>query len=249
MATVLAIGHSHLGAVQEAFEQRVGGDPPYRLVSLQLLGRGIPTVVQQDGRPDYPPQVDELVKRHMDDAQPDLVALMLEGQQAATWGFAIPARPWDFLLPSETGPPSLEGDLLPFDLVTEIARAHVGHIARFLDRIRPTLGPRVVAISPPPVYGDDAILERKIALSPDLRDAVMATGLAPRAWRRRIWVVMVTALAEACLARGIAYLPPPPGATDAEGFLPFPLLSDALHGNPRYGALVLAQLADWIGKT
>lgn len=248
-AKVLAIGHSHLGAMVEAYEaSQAGGHLPYRLTPLQLLRHDRPIVVHTGGVPRYPEDVEREVLDQLAAVAPDLVVLMLEGQQAATMGFARPSQPWDFLLPNETGAPSIDGDMLPFDLASDIARRHFAHVARFLDQIRAALGSRVVALSPPPPVGDDAVLMARIDRSPNLRDAVLATGLAPRAWRRRVWIIMVTALAEAYMTRGVTFLPPPPQAMDAEGFLRLPMLSDALHGNPRYGELLLEQLAQWSGS-
>lgn len=246
--TVLALGHSHLVALADAYRAPgVAAGLPFRLVTLQLQRPAGPAVVPIDGRPEYDPAIVPAVLDALRATSPSLVVLMLEGSQAVVTGVARPLRPWDFMLPAESASPA-EGsdrDLLPFDLVTDIARRRFAHTGRFLDKVRDEMGPRVVALSPPPPCGDDAALLERIDRNRALRDAVLATGLSPRAWRQRIWIMMVTALAETYMTRGITFLPPPPAAMDAQGFLPLPLLSDALHGTPGYGKMLLRQLVEW----
>lgn len=244
---VLAFGHSHLVAVADAYrEPGVAESLPFRLSLQQLQRAGRQPIVKVDGRNQYHPEIIEEVITAVRTQAPDIVVLMLEGSQPALLGFARPVRPWNFMLTDDTRPPAGEIDLLPFDLVTEIARRHFSLTAAFLDRIRGELGPRVVGLSPPPPCGDDTLVLQRISESAMLRNAVLETGLAPREWRRRIWVITVGALAETLMTRGIAFLPPPPGGVDHEGFLPPALLSDALHGTAEYGRMLLTQLKEWI---
>jgi hypothetical protein len=111
-------------------------------------------------------------------------------------------------------------------------------------------GPHLVLGTPPPL-GDQALVRTRLGREPSFVDRAralgmdMATiGLAPPSVRRKLWFVIQRMMAETAAAHGAIFVPHPPGAEDAEGYLRLDMSGgDITHANERYGRLMLGQMA------
>ena len=91
----------------------LSGDATFDFLALQLLQPTVPYLIHLDGRWQYNPLVDDTIQGLLTREDPDLVVLMIEGQQMAGNGFAQPIRPFDFCLPGYRFERASDGDLVP----------------------------------------------------------------------------------------------------------------------------------------
>jgi hypothetical protein len=96
-------------------------------------------------------------------------------------------------------------------------------------------------VSAPPPIGDDADLSKQLGVF--RRRAGKAETITPGSIRLKLFGVQTALARTFCADRGITFIEPPAQACDAGGFLAPPYRrGDAVHGNQRYGALVLTQI-------
>lgn len=256
-ARIAVIGQSHLSCLDEAYRRAVanGEAPHFEMASLQLLRREIPYMVHLDGAWQYNPVIDNEIEELIARSRPRLVVLMLEGQQAIGAGMASPHRPYDFHIPGERFQSAGDGEIVPHDMVLEANARHYTHIGAFLDRVRPFLGERVVALAPPPPIADNRHLQDLIDRESEqfreqLRQAGSETGGLPSPlWRWKTWRLHVTALGLVYGHHGIPLIDPPETALASGRFLDASLIADAFHGNRAYGFLLLRQLEHLVAAT
>ena len=66
--------------------------------------------------------------------------------------------------------------------------------------------------------------------------------VSPPSLRHKLWRLHSQLLSRWCADAGVDLLPVPAETMDADGFMREPFLSDGVHANERYGALVLEQM-------
>ena len=102
MHTVVALGHSHLGALERAYKEiNVSGTSPIKLVSYQFLRRERPHIINQENRWQYHPEIRDEIIQLLDIQCPDSVIMMLQGEQAVAAGLLTPETPYEFFFPDE----------------------------------------------------------------------------------------------------------------------------------------------------
>jgi hypothetical protein len=112
----------------------------------------------------------------------------------------------------------------------------------------------VFVLGPPPPKPTDWV-EQWLSVSPALLTRATNAGVdtrdlqvAPFELRRTFWLLLGDVLREASETNGAQFVAAPPSALADDGSLRRDLCAnDAMHGNARYGALVLDDLADHIG--
>ena len=240
---VLLFGHSHIGAIIRAYAERDAGEGlGVDLHAIQCIRAGVPHIVHGQHGWEYHPDGLAELRRAIEKIRPSAIFFSLQGEQAIWAGMLPPERAFDFFFPGDSR--ALHGtqaEVIPFDLVMEIARGSHHLAASFLDQAMPLFTVPTFGLSPPPPVGDqDFILDHM--RGHEVYSKLKEQGLAPRAWRGKIWKAHVLALADIYQARGCSFLEPPDGTLEQEGFLLSSLYSDAFHANQAYGALVLAQM-------
>lgn len=246
---VLAVGHSHLVSVSDAWQQAAkAAQPGYRMAFLQLLAPEYQPLLSPQGNeailnPRVTRKLEELLRQHA----PASIASFVLGNEHSVFGLVNHPRPFDFALPERPDLALEPGtEIVPHDLM----RAMLGEwVKRFLAPILSSLK-RVSGLpvrhfcSPPPI-GSAA----HIAAYPGIAAAkVRELGVAPAGLRLKLWLLYAGIVAEACAeAGGVQFIPSPTVAQNSAGFLDEPFWSKTpTHGNERYGSLVLAQLADLV---
>jgi hypothetical protein len=153
-------------------------------------------------------------------------------------------RPFDLVLPGEPELPLDAGrECVPAAAVREALDALDARYTPILEQlIGCAKGPVMQVGPPPPVVSADATREKyPWNLLPDRPRA-----FAPAWLRLKVWRLAVELIAARCRRLGIAFLPSPVAAADANGFLKPEYRQDVAHANAAYGALLLR---DWgIGR-
>lgn len=247
LPAVLAVGHSHLVSVSDAWREAAKtASPDFRMAFLQLLAREYQPLLSPRGNevtlnPRIAGKLEELLRQHA----PDWIASFVLGNEHSVFGLVNHPRPFDFALPSR---PDLtvapDAEVVPYDMM----RAMLGDwVKRFmvpiLSGLRKVSGlPVKHFCSPPPIES-----AAHIAAYPGIAAAkVRELGVAPAGLRLKLWLLYAGILAEACAeAGGVQFIAAPTAAANVRGFLDQPFWSKTpTHGNERYGRLVLAELAD-----
>lgn len=250
--TVLAFGHSHLGALSMAYVNGIGRlDLPYDLTTYQFLQSDRPQIVNTDGKGwHYHPEIERDVLELIDTIEPGVVAIMMHGEQAVAAGLIAPSKPYDFYFPWETGYiPNAASEIIPFDLLLQVYIARYRLIADFIDLIRDKLPPVTFALSPPPPVGDRKFVIDSDVAHGDISSHIRQHGLPATTWRQRIWKINTMAMCSVYNARGIGLIDPPAGTADEEGCLRPEFRSDVFHANLAYGERLLQQIGDLVAQT
>lgn len=221
---VLVVGNSHTGALSQALDP--GKDPGVLIV--RVAGR--------DGTP-YPRLRHPLLARY----QPQVVVSVIAGNHHNAIGLLEAPEPYDFMLPERSG--TLPGRrIVP---LAEVAAAIEAHMAPHLVRLDRLLGaykgvPAAHVAGPPPIADEAHIKTYPGNYAPP---SGLNPEVTPRSVRMKIYLLQNRLIAAHCKARGIAFLPPPAGGLDAEGFLaPECRKEDPTHGNAVYGRHVLEEI-------
>jgi hypothetical protein len=170
---------------------------------------------------------------------PELMCLSIHGNYHNIIG--LTNHPQRFVI----GGADLPGQRVPEDMMLEhIRREHAPHLGlarKLAGRFRPR---RLVILAPPPPIGD----AEHITSQPGTFREMLANGVAPPETRVKLYDLQCRIHAEHAAALGAEFLPAPPEARKADGFLaPAYHGRDPTHGNAAYGRLVLDRLGLPVG--
>jgi hypothetical protein len=76
-----------------------------------------------------------------------------------------------------------------------------------------------------------------------IKDTIAAYGVAPDAFRHKMWLLQAEADRRVALELGAAFLDAPAESLNQVGLRPIEYCGDPMHGNAAYGRLVLGQIA------
>ncbi len=242
---IIAVGFSHLGALQRAYERRVlQNRETFRMELVNFNAERLrPLFIVKDGKRVYNSLIKDAINECVGD-QSDCFIL------AALWGnehFFLSAfnnpRPFDFVLPMDPTRELLKGvDVIPYDLMhsllNEICSAHYD-IVQFLKSF--IAFPIILPSAPPPV--EDVLSIQGGTSDAKLDAKVRELGVAPASLRYKFWRLCEEIYRNYCQSKGISFLPMPCETVDANGFRrPEYCGADWLHASTSYGELVLQQI-------
>jgi hypothetical protein len=243
-ARVAIVGHSHLAGLESATTQLAAtGVLPFDCTYLQFLRAGRPHILNLDGKWQYDPQLGTDMRKHLSDARPDAVVFMLQGEQSIFAGL-LPKGQFAFYLPGESISDEIEryGPLVPYDAVVESYSDDYAMIDEFLNEHSGFLSMPAFAISPPPPVGDNSFILQHLEGQP-IYETLKTRGLPAAGWRSRIWKASTDSLRLIYEKHNIQFIPPVEDAYDESRCLASRYYYDAFHANPKYAALVVAQIA------
>lgn len=197
----------------------------------------MPGVIRQepDG-PRFAPGVERRVREH-----DGTVCSMIGGAVPSVVGFLVHPRRFDFVLPAAPGLPlDPAAELIPASAVRRLLETHMAEYLALMSLVRSLCRGRMVHAEPPPPCAAPERLHPEAvpwALFPD-----RCREVSPVALRYKLWRLHSQILSEWCARHGVDLLPAPPASHDDEGHLRESFCADGLHGNQRYGALVLKQV-------
>jgi hypothetical protein len=233
--TVLALGNSHIGALQ-----------------IALAGRQTQSMKSDhnfDVRRIYSPnESDPEGGVSMADAlnlaerlgPADLVALSVAGTCHNIMGLLQHDTPFDLLAPDMAS----EATLVPFHVMYDQMLDH-SRARRNILRFKQLTRARVCHLATPPPKEDEDYIRAKMMR---YRGIALANAvLNPAPARLRLWQIEMDALRQACTEWGVDFVPAPGEARTSKGYLkPEFYGTDATHANAAYGALVLDQLGSLV---
>jgi len=240
MKTVLIIGHSHIGCIQQAHAER-GGKVPGLNIEFAPVGSEY-----------YQPNLDAAgalnpkIARIVTAPRFDLIVSCLAGNAHFSLGLVNNPRKYDFVLPQAPDLPLEDGaEILPYGLI----RKHLAELAHETIPVLPAIcaaahAPVLHLESPPPVPVENVQRHAK-----HFAPLIQHYGLARRERIWRFWRLQAQIMRDICAEQTIPYLPAPATMTDDHGFLmPAAWRDDPTHAGPAYGAAVLDQLSAYCAQ-
>lgn len=249
--SVLAFGHSHLGALSLAYAQAGGRrDLPYELTTYQFLRSDRPQIINPDDKGwRYHPEIARDIFALIDAIKPQAVVIMMQGEQAVSAGLIAPAKSYDFYFPHEAGYiPNAASEIISFNLMLKVFITRYQIIADFIDLIRDKFPPLSFAFSPPPPVGDRQFIIDSNTKHGNIACHIKKNGLPATAWRYRIWKINMMAMRTVYDARSIAFIDPPDGTANDDGCLRLDFRSDLFHANLAYGERLLEQIGNLLAE-
>ena len=234
-APILAIGASHLAALQDA-GGRNGTGPRVAFVQLRAPGYG-GALVRSAG----PPTLNRRLAEDVTAPSRELIVSLIGGNKHNILGLLNHPRPFDFVLPEEPELPFTPGaECVPADLVADsLAKRAVNELDLLGALRRATKVPIIHMESPPPNPNVEHIRRHPGVF----RDRIDALGVAPAHLRYKLWRVHSSVVRRACAEIGIVFVPAPKEAQDAHSMmLEAAWADDPTHGSAWYGAFVLQQI-------
>lgn len=235
---VLIVGDSHVYAIKAAVDKIAGHRSDFEFVALRLSTQKNGTKI---GDIDFPDLLGAVAHLRSSDA----LVTALRGNQYNTMGLMRHPRPFEVMIPGFADLP--EGsyeELIPYAtaysfMFDSLKRGYGKQLVRIA---KASAAPVFCLSAPAPKEDDEHILK---GAETYFRDAgISDIGVSPAALRLKLWELQNRALAKFCSESNLAFLPNPPRARDANGYLARAYYAgDATHANAAYGSLVLDQIA------
>ncbi len=174
---------------------------------------------------------------------PDFAFSCFSGNDYHVLSMVQHPEPYDFVLPGRPDLPLSPGaQIIPFQSIEATMKTALRQTIADLARIAGSLPCRLYNIVSPPPIPDNAFLNQA---GNAFWSKAEALGIAPAAFRWKVWRLQSLVYEEGLAETGIATVPPPRDAVDADGFMqPAGWHPDGVHGSAWYGTLVLNQLAE-----
>ena len=102
MTKLVLFGHSHLGSITRAYDERkTKSDAPFDLEVVQFIRDDIPHIIHGENGWQYNPDGARQLQEVLETIKPRAVFCSLQGEQAVWAGLVAPERPFDFFFPGE----------------------------------------------------------------------------------------------------------------------------------------------------
>ena len=242
MRKVLFVGDSHIHAIQEALKSRTDVPPELDIEALRL-GSLENTKVAVDIT------IDGAIEKAKLLSAGDVFVAVLRGNQFNSVGLIQHPRPFDVLMPEETGEHMLLGaEIIPLQALKNFFfESLVNGYGRNLLQFRRNCAARMACLTPPAPKEDAEHIKR--GAETYFRElGIGEIGVTPAPLRLKLWTLQQQALESFCRDNYIIYFDNPPETRDQAGFLKREYYAgDATHGNKKYGSRVLWQIASYMG--
>jgi cephalosporin hydroxylase/GT2 family glycosyltransferase len=155
-------------------------------------------------------------------------------------GLVLHPRPFDFVWPGDPDLPLAAGaEIVPFDAVHAALFERTQHYRDIMDAVRAATDGPVFHLESPPTYEAEELPQD----DPGFFHMFGQDAQFSPAWFRfKLWRAHSAIIADHCAESGITFLPHPPEAVDARGFLRAAFHGTPAHANAAYGALLLRQM-------
>jgi hypothetical protein len=192
----------------------------------------------------YHPDIEHELVELIAGVQPDVVMIMLQGEQAITAGLTAPTKYFDFFFPGEEDYyPDPSHEIIPYFLIFEATLRRYELIDNFLNEIKGHLPQLCFTFCPPPPASDVEHILKADLKHGGISESISRFGLPSLVWRHRMWRLHITALRSIYEKYGVGFLNPPSQACDEAGYLQEAFRGDVFHANAAYGGLLLNQIS------
>lgn len=241
---ILIVGDSHIHAIQAALEQDEELPANFQFDALRIKR-------VKAGQPIGDIHMNDLLSAVGKLTANDVLVLALRGNMYSMMGLMRHPRPFDVIVPRL---PSLRTeeyeDLVPYSTLYAhmLSAVERGYGTEALEIARSCRFAAVYFLSCPAPKDDEEHIMH--GAETYFKEAGIAeTGLSPPALRLKLWEVQQRVLSDFCSKNKLIFLDNPEDARDESGFLKRRYYAgDATHANPRYGSLVLKQVAQAIDR-
>ena len=246
---LLAIGHSHMGAIQRAYKLREKENAKLfkasRFIRLNFEAF-MPNFVQEDSQRKVSPDLKNRLKHIVRTEKPDTILLSLMGNEYNAFGMLKHPKQFDCNWPSHDLPAEEAATVLTFDIFrAEIAETARKNVFLLTDEFKNLDAIDVFVLCPPPPINDEEHINKYPGA---FSGRIKKFGLSSAEFRMKIWLMYADILEIECKRSGFNFLESP-FAARAEGYLAEQYRNDdPTHGNPSYGELVLKDLEKKLAK-
>ena len=247
---LLAFGHSHLGALQQAYVESTKDVPPPERKArfFRLNTKGFqPNFVTTNGKNDLAPDLKQRLKSILNKNDPKVVLLSAMGNGYNTLAMLQHPKPFNFYWPEmdfdETGLEKAEE--IPFDLIKTQVKDIADNEALVFWREFNALAkcPIYLLLPPPPVKEESHIRAYPGAFG----ERVQKYGISPPGLRLKMYMLYMQVLGEAVKGSNTKVIEAPLAALSG-GYLAEPYRAhDPTHANAAYGALILDDIRQKAG--
>jgi hypothetical protein len=157
-------------------------------------------------------------------------------------GLVVHPRPYDFSLPERPDLPFSEGaEIVPYEAVLAVMQDRTQLYLQIMGAIRASIQGPMFHMQSPPIYVEETVPENDSGWVDFFGED---RQIAPAWLRYKLWRVHSEIVRSYCDETGIVFVPHPPEAVDARGFLTDAFHGTTAHANQAYGALVLRQMQE-----
>lgn len=245
---LLVVGHSQAHAISKAAGQFAARHPDrLSYFAINFMDEPYRFPFTNDGRKLHPNPVWVNEVRNRISSPDTVVCLYIGGSEYWRMSLTPGPSPFDFVGPEADDDQPLIGQCVPYDLVMRECRAAVNQIGNYAGVVRSVAPVRLLQVLPPPPVRDLSALPPR-AIS-HMAGFLNGYPVSPAHFRLKVWRACARAMQQVCADLGVECLAVPADAMDADGFLRTELISDALHGNARWGELLLDQIMTHLSPT
>ena len=243
---IFGIGNSHLDALRHAARPATSLDKFGFAIDYLSTFDPIyqPFWTLQDGRRE--PHNGFLVdaQRMIRELRPDIVVAFFSSNFQFANGTYGGDRPFDLVLPWSPGLGILPGrEIIPYELVRETTQRNSQSWRSLLEQIVSFAAPApVFAVSPPPPIADFTPYYAEI------KEKAEACGVQPDSVRYKLWRAQIDTEQNCAEASGAGFLAAPLEAQNESGLRRLEYSHDILHGNIKYGELLVRQAQTCLEK-
>ena len=157
-------------------------------------------------------------------------------------GLVTHPRPFDFVWPACPDLPlTPDADIVPYDALHAIMLEQTAHYRDIMSAVRAAVTGPVFHMESPPTFEHEELPQD----DPGFYHLFGADAAFSPAWLRfKLWRLHSSIIANHCGDIGIEFVPHPPEAVDARGFMLPAYHGTPAHANKAYGALVLNQMQE-----
>jgi hypothetical protein len=231
---VLAVGHSHLGAL-EFFASLNNPMHDFQIEFMQLLSEEF----AYSTGPDAEVRLIQTLRKKA--AQCDLAILCISGNEHQMIGLINHPRAFDFVSPLEPDLPLLVNrEIVPGDIIRDALASMIrGDLFR---TIAENLSIPKYQLEPPPPILDHAHITTYAGV---FKEKIAELGINDPGVRLKLWRLCSHLTRSVCERHSIGYVPAPIAAVGPEGYLHCDALSpDPTHANAWYGGLIMSQIEE-----
>ena len=247
MMRIVGVGHSHLTALQRAWqseENRYNFEFEKLVLARALASRyaTVPSILAKDVRAFSPPVLELLAERQNDNT----AFISLTGGNACNiFGLIEHSTPFDFIDPEEPDiPVENENSTVPYRHIAQLLNEMMNPHLNELIALRAFVKGRLAHFeSPPPIRSNDYIRKN---LDEFFRKVDTDRAISGSYLRLKLWRMQSRIYSRLCTQINVDFVRAPISAQDGEGFLlPEYYSNNATHANSSYGALVLDLVAKY----
>ena len=244
-APILAIGASHLVALQQASRQNGAAS---RIAFVQLRDPGYRgALVRTSGAA---PSLSSRLAQDVAERSRTLVVSVIGGNKHNILGLLNHPRPFDFILPDEPDLPfTPSAECVPVELVAASLAKRAANEFDLLRALRRATKVAMIQVESPPPNPSVEHIRRHPGV---FRDRIDALGVAPATLRYKLWRVHSSVVRALCAEIGVEFLAAPRDAQDPQRMMVEEAwAADPTHGSAWYGSLVLKQIfaaAEGLGR-